>query len=303
MRLDKLSIAVLVVAGTVLPPPSAALVQEPAPSWIAAEQDGQSREPFGGELRLRRAPFTLLLTVPGGVEVHVHASESAAASEAVRSGGVVDAFFADGAALAIDLLNTSKTLFLASDGRPAYHAWFYEAPDDHTFDSVAVRGKDRQARFTVANLARPDPAHYTIERFPGREVFLTFRLVGANRVERSRDAVRIVLIDPAPRPAGDQLEKDEPTIRLSPDAAPKKVKHVEPVYPDQARAARIQGTVHIEATVAKDGSVREAKIVRSVPLLDAAALEAVKQWQFEPLVIDGMPRTVIMTVSVHFSLR
>ena len=56
------------------------------------------------------------------------------------------------------------------------------------------------------------------------------------------------------------------------------MKDVKPVYPAIAQSARVQGVVIIEATIGPDGTVQEAKVLRSIPLLDAAALDAVKQW-------------------------
>jgi protein TonB len=85
--------------------------------------------------------------------------------------------------------------------------------------------------------------------------------------------------------------------------APQKVKHINPVYPPIAQSARVQGVVIIEATIGPDGAVKDAKVLRSIPLLDAAALDAVKQWQFTPTLLNGVPVPVIMTVTVQFTLQ
>ena len=84
---------------------------------------------------------------------------------------------------------------------------------------------------------------------------------------------------------------------------PTKVKDVKPVYPAIAQSARVQGVVIIEATIGPNGAVQEAKVLRSIPLLDAAALEAVRQWQFTPTMLNGVPVPVIMTVTVNFTLQ
>ena len=76
-----------------------------------------------------------------------------------------------------------------------------------------------------------------------------------------------------------------------------------PVYPPIAQAARVQGIVIIEATISEGGSVTNARILRSVPLLDQAALDAVRQWQFTPTLLNGVPVPVIMSVTVNFTLR
>ena len=85
--------------------------------------------------------------------------------------------------------------------------------------------------------------------------------------------------------------------------APQKIRDVRPVYPAIAQSARVQGIVIIEATIGPNGQVQEAKVLRSIPLLDAAALDAVKQWQFTPTMLNGVPVPVIMTVTVNFTLQ
>src|SRR6478752_6161602 len=84
---------------------------------------------------------------------------------------------------------------------------------------------------------------------------------------------------------------------------PTKIKDARPVYPPIAQSARVQGVVIIEATIGPDGRVQEAHVLRSIPLLDAAALDAVKQWQYTPTTLNGVPVPVIMTVTVNFTLQ
>ena len=84
---------------------------------------------------------------------------------------------------------------------------------------------------------------------------------------------------------------------------PKKVLHVAPVYPSIAQQARVEGTVIIEATIGVDGRVKDARILRSKPLLDQAAIDAVMQWRFTPTLLNGVPVPVLMTVTVTFTLR
>jgi periplasmic protein TonB len=85
--------------------------------------------------------------------------------------------------------------------------------------------------------------------------------------------------------------------------SPMKTKDVKPTYPAIAQSARVQGVVIIEATIGPDGRVQEAKVLRSIPLLDAAALDAVKQWTFTPTLLNGVPVPVIITVTVNFALQ
>ena len=66
--------------------------------------------------------------------------------------------------------------------------------------------------------------------------------------------------------------------------------------------ARVQGVVILEVTIAADGTVSNARVLRSIPLLDAAAIAAARQWQYTPTLIDGVPTAVIMTATVQFVL-
>jgi len=83
--------------------------------------------------------------------------------------------------------------------------------------------------------------------------------------------------------------------------SPQKTKDVKPVYPVMAIATRVQGVVIIEATIGADGKVEDAKVVRSIPLLDQPALDAVRQWEFTPTLINGVPVPVIMIMTVNFT--
>jgi periplasmic protein TonB len=84
---------------------------------------------------------------------------------------------------------------------------------------------------------------------------------------------------------------------------PMKTKHVAPVYPPIAQSASVQGVVILEALLGPDGKVQDAHILRSIPLLDQAALDAVKQWEFTPTLLNGAPVPVIMTATVQFTLQ
>jgi protein TonB len=84
---------------------------------------------------------------------------------------------------------------------------------------------------------------------------------------------------------------------------PKLFKRVEPDYPELARQAHVQGTVILEATTDVYGRVVSVKVLRSVPLLDEAAVDAVRRWIYEPMVINGRPRGVTFTVTVRFELK
>ena len=84
---------------------------------------------------------------------------------------------------------------------------------------------------------------------------------------------------------------------------PAKIVNANPVYPPEAREARVQGVVILEVTLSRTGEVSDVEVLRSVPLLDEAAVAAVRQWRYEPTLVDGEPVSILMTVTVNFQLR
>jgi TonB family protein len=89
---------------------------------------------------------------------------------------------------------------------------------------------------------------------------------------------------------------------VSSDQQPKLIKKVNPEYPKDALKEGIQGKVVIEATTDKKGIVVEAKVIDGHPLLNKAALKALKQWEYEPYIIDGEKKSVKFTVIMNFHL-
>ena len=95
-----------------------------------------------------------------------------------------------------------------------------------------------------------------------------------------------------------------PPFRVGGDVTPPVVlNHVEPIYPAVARKARIAGTVIIEAVIDQTGVVKDVHVLKPLPFgLTEAALEAVRQWQFQPGMLDGKPVDVIFNLTVNFRL-
>jgi protein TonB len=83
---------------------------------------------------------------------------------------------------------------------------------------------------------------------------------------------------------------------------PKKVRNVAPQYPEVAKQARVEGVVVLECTISATGHVTDVRVLKGIPLLDAAALDAVRQWSYTPTLLNGTPVPVIMTVTVNFKL-
>jgi protein TonB len=84
--------------------------------------------------------------------------------------------------------------------------------------------------------------------------------------------------------------------------APAKLVHVSPQYPQVARMSRVQGVVILETVIDVNGDVASVSVLRSIPLLDQAALDAVRQWKFTPTLLNGTPVPIVMTVTVQFKL-
>ncbi|MFB0564117.1 MAG: TonB family protein [Candidatus Aminicenantaceae bacterium] len=106
----------------------------------------------------------------------------------------------------------------------------------------------------------------------------------------------------------EEMEMVEPEEQLIPakgNIKPSKLIHkVDPVYPETARQARISGIVILEATTDTKGNVIKVKVLRPVhPELDKAAIDAIKQWKYEPIIIKGKPVGVTFTVTVRFNLK
>jgi protein TonB len=104
--------------------------------------------------------------------------------------------------------------------------------------------------------------------------------------------------DPPPPPP-----KQEPVRVGGHIKSPKKIENVPPVYPDIARQARVEGMVILEAIIDPRGNVTNLRVLKSVPLLDKAAIESVKQWKYEPTLLNGIPVPIVMTVTVAFRLQ
>jgi periplasmic protein TonB len=84
---------------------------------------------------------------------------------------------------------------------------------------------------------------------------------------------------------------------------PRKLVHVAPVYPAIAQQAQKEGTVTLEALLDATGKVESVRVLRSEPLLDDAAVRAVRQWRYTPTELNGVPVPVLMTITVRFTLH
>ena len=113
--------------------------------------------------------------------------------------------------------------------------------------------------------------------------------------------------------AGPSVFEQAPVIKVEPPVEPvrpggkikppTRTKYVMPVYPSMARLSKKEGIVIIEAIIDVNGKVENARVIRSEALLDQAALDAVRSWEYTPTELNGRPTPVIMTVTVRFALH
>jgi TonB family protein len=174
----------------------------------------------------------------------------------------------------------------AKAGLDAVRQWVYEPPADApvSFDVALLFARGSETR---------EIAHGT-----------------PPLVERSRDTAGrgVVPPPPPPPPPPAAWTRDGVTIgnpvRVAGDVKPPiKVKDVKAVYPPMAQSAKVQGVVILETVIGVDGRVDQLRVLRSIPLLDQAAMDAVKEWEFEPSTLNGVPVPVIVTISVSFTLK
>jgi TonB family protein len=108
---------------------------------------------------------------------------------------------------------------------------------------------------------------------------------------------------PPPPPGSDQVDPQAPLRVGGTIRTPRKIHDVRPLYPPEALDARVSGLVVLEAVIDQQGNVRSVQVLKSVPMLDQAAIDAVKGWRYEPTLLNGVPVPVIMTVTVTFNLH
>jgi protein TonB len=110
-------------------------------------------------------------------------------------------------------------------------------------------------------------------------------------------------VTPPPEPEPPRTQPaPSPAAAVGDAPGPKLIRHVAPVYPPLAKQAGIQGAVAFKAIIATDGTVKSLELVHGHPLLVPAAQAAVKQWRYEPAVLNGVPVEVVTQIEVNFTL-
>jgi protein TonB len=117
--------------------------------------------------------------------------------------------------------------------------------------------------------------------------------------------LRNLLRTVAPQPPPPQRFKVAQPVRIRVGgivSAARLIYQPKPDYPELARMTRTEGAVELEAVIGKDGTIEELKVLRGHPLLVKAALEAVRQWRYQPTLLNGEPIEVVTEITVNFTL-
>jgi periplasmic protein TonB len=122
--------------------------------------------------------------------------------------------------------------------------------------------------------------------------------VGVPVVDAPVTGIVVAPVPTAPQALDRRPLKVGGTIR-----APTRIAASSPIYPPVAMSARVDGVVILEALIDEQGRVDRVRVLKSVPLLDAAAVDAVRTWRYTPTLLNGVPVAVLMTVTVNFSLQ
>lgn len=184
---------------------------------------------------------------------------------------------------------------------------YAEAEDMLARATAIVRAAKAQAAAKTAQSATEQELQARVAASPntiGHHLALAQFYADAGRsadaqqaLTRATELVRRARLGPAAAAGGSS------PLRVGGDIAePRKIVDVKPVYPQAAQDAKVQGVVILEVVIDTTGGIRDAKVLRSLPMLDQAALDAVKQWRFTPTLLNGAPQEVIMTVTMSFTL-
>ena len=227
----------------------------------------------------------LLTTVPGIVAI-VFLSQTAANVQD-RPGGL-DGFVADAHGGRLP----GVTVSVSSPRLPQARTVISNAAGRFGLAQLAADDYELALSMTGFQTAR---GRVTVK--PGSTSLVTFQMAIGSLTEY------VSIHAASPAPPAQTLLKDAPgePIRVGGDIrAPRKVNDVKPIYPADAQAAGAEGQIRIEAVIGRDGSVARAEVVQGVPLLNTAALQAVRLWRYTPTLLNGQPVEVTMTVTVDF---
>lgn len=143
-----------------------------------------------------------------------------------------------------------------------------------------------RSAFTIpSSMSLREAVVFGFEDSARNPVFLSLRMTNLYAEGKAPGAPE----ERAATPAG------KPTI-----VPPRLVRQVPPNYPESAKKLGIEGTVVLSVSLDEKGNIVRARVVKSIPELDQAAIDTVKQWKYEPMTVNGVPRPIVFTVSVNF---
>lgn len=209
------------------------------------------------------------------------------------------------------LIQSDKSIIKAKLIKKVEPSYPVEASKKGLMDTVVVQGKtDKEGNVVKVEVLKGDydllnkaaveaikQWKYEPMQIDGNPVAIAFTV--SCRFWEDPQKKKTVSTKSAQAPEGES----PPVQALGTIKQPKLIKKVEPVYPKEALKNNIKGVVIVEATTNAKGEVIASSILKSVPGLDEATLDAIKQWKFEPFYIDEKPRGLIFTVTLRFQLR
>jgi protein TonB len=142
-------------------------------------------------------------------------------------------------------------------------------------------------------------------QFPSTDIGVPGGIYNGQSEVELDPVLRKILRNVEPQPPPPQKFNPAPPLRIRVGgtvSAARLIYQPKPEYPELARMTRTEGAVEFEAVIGKEGTIEELKVVRGHPLLVKAALEAVRQWRYQPTLLNGDPIEVVTEITVTFKL-
>ena len=291
-----------------------AAVVEPSPAAagpVAASAPSVPSERTSGEPSVQELTDTVHIRRPAALAASA-ATSSAAPADVKKSKPLVLAAVVGGIAIivaAVLLFGPFKTPKTGNDGgAPAAAVEQKPAPPPTgaAAAKTAPSSKDAAASKLVDSLhppagaQKPPAADAGGAQKPAAPAGGTPAKTGAEAPPGGANAIPPKSAPTAGK-ASPSSEKVESPVRIY--TMPKILKMVEAVYPEKAKKERIEGLIVLEVTADREGRVTNAKVLRSIPALDQAAIQAVMQWRYEPQPFRGRPRAFICSATVNFKRK
>jgi periplasmic protein TonB len=168
---------------------------------------------------------------------------------------------------------------------------------------IQISGIDYIPPFIPHTIPPPDdePLIANLARI-GNENLIRGELIGTPS-DGLKNTLRAGMLPPPPPPLEVPTRSHEPVPVVSNLQEAKLISKVQPIYPPLALRARVSGVVVLQVSVDEEGNVYDIKILKGHPLLDEAAVSAVRQWKYSPTILNGEPVPVVAAVTVVFNFH